>query len=76
MPTLSSGNESPSAYRYANAESSSYRYIPLYDRTEVFTAGELPLNILKDGETMGELARSASESTEPPSEAAADQGSP
>lgn len=53
MPTLRGGKESPVAYKYAQAAASSYRYVPLYDRTSVFQSGELPYSILKDGEVMG-----------------------
>ncbi|MFM9329018.1 hypothetical protein [Paenibacillus mesotrionivorans] len=53
MPTLDSGREAAVAYRYAQGASSSYRYVPLYDRTSVFESGELPYSILQDGEIMG-----------------------
>lgn len=53
MPVLRNGYEAPSAFKYNNAENSSYRYIPLYDRTDVFENGELPYSILNDGEVMG-----------------------
>jgi len=50
MPTLDSGREAAVAYRYAQGAASSYRYVPLYDRTSVFESGELPYSILQDGE--------------------------
>lgn len=53
MPTLDSGREVPVALRYAQGAASSYRYVPLYDRTSVFVSGELPYSILQDGEIMG-----------------------
>lgn len=53
MPTLRNGREAPSAYRYVQGAASSYRYVPLYDRTSVFESGELPYSILQDGEIMG-----------------------
>ncbi|MBA9086525.1 hypothetical protein FHR92_003003 [Fontibacillus solani] len=53
MPTLRSGREAVVAYRYAQAAASSFRYVPLYDRTSVFESGELPYSILQDGEIMG-----------------------
>ncbi|MEO3947661.1 hypothetical protein [Gorillibacterium sp. CAU 1737] len=58
MPILSSGNEDPCAFRYASgasmgSDTKAYRYIPLYDRTDVFEAGELDVNILYPGELMG-----------------------
>lgn len=53
MPTLDSGREAAVAYRYAQGASSSYRYVPLYDRTSVFESGDLPFSILRDGEIMG-----------------------
>lgn len=53
MPNLDSGREAPVAYRYAQGAASRYRYVPLYDRTNVFESGELPYNILQDGEIMG-----------------------
>lgn len=53
MPTLDSGREAAVAYRYAQGTASSYRYVPLYDRTSVFVKGELPYSILQDGEIMG-----------------------
>lgn len=53
MPALRNGNEAPCAFKYNNAVSSSYRYVPLYDRTDVFESGELPYSILYEGEMMG-----------------------
>lgn len=53
MPTLDSGREAVAGYRYAQGAPSSYRYVPLYDRTNVFVNVELPYNILQDGEIMG-----------------------
>lgn len=52
MPALRT-NEAPCAFKYNNAENSSYRYVPLFDRTDVFENGELPYSVLKDGEVMG-----------------------
>ena len=52
MPTLRNGMEAPSAFRYKNSEGSQYRYIPLYDRTDVFESGELPFTILNEWEIM------------------------
>lgn len=54
MPTLDSGREAAVAYRYAQGAANRYRYVPLYDRTSVFTSGELPYSILLDGEIMGD----------------------
>lgn len=51
MPALRNGRESPSAFRYKNS-GSQYRYIPLYDRTDVFVNGELPYTILNEWEIM------------------------
>lgn len=56
MPILQRGREKPSAYRYAQAAASPYRYVPLYDRTSVFESGELSVDLLQDGEIMGRLA--------------------
>lgn len=52
MPALRNGHEAPSAFKYNNAENSSYRYVPLYDRTDVFENGELPYSVLREGERM------------------------
>lgn len=59
MPALPDGRETACAYRYAQGAPSSYRYVPLYDRTSVFESGELPYSILLDGEIMskGEYGR-------------------
>lgn len=51
MPALRNG-EAAVAYRYAQGAMSSHRYVPLYDRTDVFEVGELPYSILQDGELM------------------------
>lgn len=53
VPALSVGREMPSALRYNNAENSKYRYVPLFERTSVFTSGELSYSLLQDGEVMG-----------------------
>jgi hypothetical protein len=58
MPILRSGNEKPSAFKYianggAGTGDLNHRYAPLYDRTDVFEAGELSLSILFKGEMMG-----------------------
>lgn len=53
MPIMLHNAEPPSGYRYNNRADSSYRYVPIYDRTSVFEKGELPYSILKDGEQMG-----------------------
>ncbi|MFD2328763.1 hypothetical protein ACFSR7_05820 [Cohnella sp. GCM10020058] len=52
MPALQNGKEASSALKYNNAESSKYRYVPLFDRSSVFEAGELSYDILLDGELM------------------------
>lgn len=57
MPILDSGREAVVAYRYAQGAASSYRYVPLYDRTSVFESGELPYSILNDGEVMGKVCK-------------------
>lgn len=53
MPALRNGNEAQSAYLYVNPTSDKYRFVPLFDRTDVFEAGELPWSILKPYEKMG-----------------------
>lgn len=53
IPVLNDGMEAPCAFRYANGALSSYRYVPLFDRTSVFEKGELLYSVLKDGERMG-----------------------
>lgn len=50
MPTLHHGRESPAALKKFRGS----WYLPLYDRTSVFISGELPYDILRDGEIMGE----------------------
>lgn len=57
IPILSNGREKPSAFRYAAAagtgsSDNQHRYIPLYDRTDVFEGGELDVHILFDHEVM------------------------
>ncbi len=57
IPILSNGLERPSAFRYGAAAGtgtgdSTHRYFPLYDRTSVFTSGEIAFNKLFKGETM------------------------
>lgn len=52
VPILQNGQEKPSAFRYAAAK---HQYFPLYDRTDVFVAGELKLDILYPHEIMGKL---------------------
>lgn len=57
IPILSSGREKPSAFRYAAAAGAGsgdnqHRYIPLYDRTDVFDTGKLSMHILFDHEVM------------------------
>lgn len=57
IPILSNGMEKPSAFRYAAAAGTGtsdklHRYFPLYDRTDVFTSGEISFNKLFKGETM------------------------
>ena len=61
IPILSSGNEKPSAFRYAAAagtgtDDKTHRYYPLYDRTSVFVSGELSMNLLYEHEIMGKLS--------------------
>ena len=58
MPILKNGNEKPSAFRYMASATgdSNHLYMPLYDRTEVFEAGELPWSILFKGELMGRVS--------------------
>ena len=53
MPALRNGSEAPSAYLYSNTPSDRYRFVPLYDRTDVFMSGELPWSILQKHELMG-----------------------
>jgi len=57
IPILSSGREKPSAFRYAAAAGTGsgdnqHRFIPLYDRTDVYEAGEISLEELFDYEVM------------------------
>lgn len=57
IPILSSGNEEPSAFRYAAAagtgtDDKTNRYIPLYDRTSVFAKGEISMDKLYKHEIM------------------------
>lgn len=57
IPALRTG-EKPSAFRFSAAAGTGtgdtqHRYIPLYDRTDVFEAGEIGLDNLYKGETMG-----------------------
>ncbi|MDB5056146.1 MAG: hypothetical protein JWM44_4196 [Bacilli bacterium] len=51
-PILSNGMEKPSAYRYVNSPGHSYRYVPLYDRTEFFRSGSIQRKQLMDHEIM------------------------
>lgn len=57
------GYEAPSAFRYAAAAGTGtddklHRYIPLYDRTDVFEHGEISMSKLYDHEIMGSLDKS------------------
>jgi hypothetical protein len=59
IPILSNGHEKPSAFRYAasagtGTDDKKHKYIPLYDRTEVFDAGELSRDVLYPHEIMRE----------------------
>lgn len=61
IPILSSGSERPSAFRYAAAAGTgtgdnSHRYYPLYDRTDIFKAGEIDMKLLFAHEIMGASA--------------------
>ncbi|MCU6798014.1 hypothetical protein OB236_38405 [Paenibacillus sp. WQ 127069] len=62
MPILRNGAERPSAFKYSakagiGTDDKKHRYIPLYDRTSVFTSSELLPDILYKGEIMeGEKA--------------------
>lgn len=55
MPALRTGSEAPSAYLYINATSDKYRFVPLFDRTDVFESGELSWDVLQPHEKMGEI---------------------
>lgn len=62
IPALRNGNEGPSAFRYASAaghggtnEDKKHKYIPLYDRTDVFEAGEISMDKLYKHEIMGRM---------------------
>ncbi|MFN0222128.1 hypothetical protein [Paenibacillus sp. KR2-11] len=57
-PILRNGQEKPAAFRYAASAGTgtgdtAHRYYPLYDRTDVFNAGELDLKKLFKHELMG-----------------------
>ncbi|BFH18283.1 hypothetical protein J6TS7_21070 [Paenibacillus dendritiformis] len=59
VPTLESGREAPVAFKYlANGGSGTgdnkHRFCPLYDRTSVFTSGEISMEKLFPGEIMGQ----------------------
>ncbi|MEK8128382.1 hypothetical protein WMW72_10750 [Paenibacillus filicis] len=60
VPILSSGNEKPSAFRYAAAAGTGtgdnkHRYYPLYDRTDVYEVGEITKEQLFRHEVMGDF---------------------
>jgi hypothetical protein len=79
MPILRSGNEKPSAFKYAaNAGSGTgdlnHRYVPLYDRTDVFEAGELSISILFKGEMMGTWPEATETTASPSPEGTAAEG--
>lgn len=52
MPALRNGYEKPSAFFYNNKPNDKYRYVPLYDRTDVLIAGEIARSELYDREIM------------------------
>lgn len=51
-PILRNGKEAISAFRYLGSPSNKYRFVPLYDRTSPFEAGELTREQLYPHEIM------------------------